>query len=161
MNAKTKCILFALLLVAANWHWSWTTLRAIEGAKITTTVNIDGASIALLACLGIFLVLSVRLCRLIRLLLDRQIRVPREAKFVSWEPVPFLVPLFFHLSGSYVTSSGEFTTTVTSGYGSDAGLSLFVFAAILFAVYQFGAGLQQYAGGPESGIRRGEQGGNV
>jgi len=129
-----------MALVATNWHWS----RTITKPNRSSTLNIDGAGIAALFCAVALVVLSIRLYGIIRALLDRPVRVPRDAKLVSWAPALLLLPLFFSAGGSFVTNVTDTTITTAFGYGSGVSPYLFVLAALLIGVFQMLSALTDY-----------------
>ena len=145
MKTSIKSALFALAIVATNWHWK-REITAVPGSDVpgvvstTTTVAIDGAFFWIVVCAVLLLALGGRLYKEARLLLDMPVRVPRDLQLFVWSPVAYLLPLFFGWSGTTIVPDGSTTTTTVLGYGAGSGgwesLLLFVLAALVIAVYQ-------------------------
>jgi len=77
-----------------------------------------------------------RLVRLLRAILDEQVRVPREIKLINWMPLILILPLFAKLYYSTWYSADDMVTTNTCGYGSEHSTLLAVLAGILIIVFQ-------------------------
>jgi len=135
-----KSTIFGFVLVITNWHWS----KSVKTPNSSTEIHISGAGLWILVCAILLLYFVPRTYKMLRRLLDTGARVPRRASLVSWEPLLMLLPLFIFLSGSVTTSAGNVTTTITSGYGSDASAPLAIIAAILILVFQVHTRLVDY-----------------
>jgi hypothetical protein len=142
MTTQSKCIIFAVALVATNWHWS----RTIQQPNTSTIIDFHGAHIGILVCAVALVAWLVRLYRLVRALLDQRVRVPQDLKFLSWLPNLFLLPLLFSVSSTFTTTiSDKETMIISRGYGSGgASFALFVLAALLIGCYQMFYGLISY-----------------
>lgn len=120
------------MLIASNWSWSHT----VKQSDITTTVTIDLPGIAAIFCAGALIYFGFRLVRLLRAILDEQVRVPREIKLINWMPLILILPLFAKLYYSTWYSADDMVTTNTCGYGSEHSTLLAVLAGILIIVFQ-------------------------
>ncbi len=136
--------MFAFVLLAINWHWD----RTVQSGNVTTSVVLDGGTIAGLLCAILLMFLAWRFFRLLRSLLDRQVRVPREVKLFSWGPLFFLLPLLFRFDYSLSISDSSTSTTVTEGYGSSHASLLMVLAGILIIFFQMYCVLRNYWSDP-------------
>lgn len=145
-KARPRCGLFAVALVALNWHLS----RTIQRPNTSTTWNVDGAGICLIVCVILLIPLAIRLYRLLRSLLDHQVRIPRDAKLVWWSDLICLLPLLARFSYAYSESAstpdgGFITTKRDYGYGSDLAEPLMAVAAVLILGYQAYSVLREYS----------------
>jgi formate hydrogenlyase subunit 4 len=132
VNPGIISALFAIVLIASNWSWSHT----VKDSNITTTLNFDLPGIAAIFCAGALIYFGFRLIRLLRAILDEQVRVPRDLKLVAWMPLILILPLFAKLYYSTWYSTDDIVTTNTCGYGSDHSTLLAVLAAVLIIVFQ-------------------------
>jgi hypothetical protein len=134
LNTRLISTLFGFVLVATNWYWS---RSVILPNNSTTTVTLDVAGIASLFCSIALLILTVRLVRLLRWLLDHRIRVAWHEKLYSWQPCIALLPLLFRASyGISTPDSSNHMTSITRGYGSDNSMILLVLASGLIILFQ-------------------------
>jgi hypothetical protein len=149
MSPATISALFAIVLIAINWHWSHT----LTQSNVTTSVSVDGASIAALFCAGALIYLSIRLTGLLRAILDQSIRVPRDVKLIIWWPLLLLLPLFTHVDYSLSQSENGTTISNTCGYGSDHATLLVLLAAGVIIAFQAFSSLKKYR--PDAPLYRG------
>jgi len=137
--------LFPAILLVINWDWS----RSVHRPNTSSVAHIDGASFGILFCIIALPILSIRLVRLIRTLLDEQIRVPRNTQLFSWHLCLPLLFLLFQFSYTSSAVEGDTVTTITRGYGSDASLLLLVLASLLIILFQIYDSLKTYHQHPD------------
>ncbi len=144
-SVQTKTVIFALMLVATNWHYS----RLVRRPDGWSSITFSGAGFWSIVCTVLLILLIVRLSRLLRYLLDIPVRVPRTTKLFSWKWVLLLLPLFIIFYNSSVTQTADTTTTITTGYGSNLGPILFLLASLNVIFFQILESLKAFTGNPK------------
>jgi hypothetical protein len=129
-------MVFAVLIDLTNWKWNFQFEHS----------SVSGDQPALVVCLALIIsfFLVIWSYRLIRLCLDRGIRIPKSHRFVDWRPCVLLLPLMFHVAGNGASTTAKGVPyTWSYSYGSDlTGLS-FCASVFLICLYQWYAGLKQ------------------
>lgn len=151
MKPQSRAAIFAVAVVATNWHWQRKVERTTEsrpgGAVLTssTTTTIDGAGLWTMVCVVVLVTIGRRLYKDIRLLLDQSVRIPRQVKMIDLWPIAFLTPLLYSMSYGMKVTDDNVVTTITSGYGStNWSIVLFVLASFVIVVYQARLGIRRF-----------------
>jgi hypothetical protein len=147
MKAIIACSVFAILCAAANWHYT-STLKAEHS---TTTIKIDGASLIIIFCAISLFFIFRSIYKLIRVCLDRGIRIPEKVKFIEWGPCVFLLPMLITWEFQSSQDTPQGLLTYSYGYGSTFSAFALIAAVITIAAYQVSIGLRRYKMQTEQG----------
>jgi len=133
---------YALILWMTNWSLAHTYDRTTGLAS--TSRNMQGFGI--LFSLIVVYILAKRVWKILRVLLDRRIRVPRSLKlWGDWKPLLLLLPLFIGIThhSHGIADDGAAIHTVFE-YGGDSSIALFFFGAVAIMLFQLLVRLESF-----------------